>query len=718
MQLRPAPIIEPDAQTALDVGRVPMSAGNASDLPYHGWTMAGGVPLRHLPPDTTWGFLMPHGLPVYLGRQHTTEHRLAFVYGRFEPFQGVLGHFEGREGPFPQEFISNQWLVDEPVKAIPFPEVDVEREDPDPTDGLPAPVETLVVTDLTHTVVHQDDVERVHFLRGRLSFRDGTKTPLMWQAWLYQMSGQPHADFDWRLMNSDASSEVFRYRVAEVRLRSGEFHSIDEGARYGFDPLPKPRKDGDRTLWVSRLRGETEMGDGVRFQFTGAIYGAPAGVPFDVVASPNYAGNQKVQNMMARLRGPAMCAVQRGVHDGTWLGLRRQPRLPTSVSNPISEVTSEYAAWRGQQGGDYFDLRPWGLAKSPGQTGDQEAFGATKLGRLVSTGNPLAAWMRMLCLSEPLRPVAYYERDATLVRVEDHPLWNTWVQRTHGWPNNDDTLGKKNDGGPWYDRGAVYGWNPADDQHFGYLDTDACYVATGRLMLRQMLRERTEPLLARFAEGASRGIGRTFQSMVNIVRLTDDRRLVERMYRDLAEKGVLAAASDQYRPWCFREIHTDPRVLKDAAGNPVEAAMVWQVGLEILGTRGLQHLMEDLEDDRWTQVEHLVLRVGTALVRKGWFRRASDGQWAMADAIAWNGGQLIPDSDYQDGNVPGKVHTSGYFGDWSLGAVEITRNLIQRMIDEGRDRPEHHVTLQRAEAILMQAGPPANWRSAEWRAVE
>lgn len=661
---------------------------NPTNFPYRGWIDV-VIPKAHLPENSEWGLLLDSEEPWHLGRDIGRHGRMLHTYVQLAPGEervAFLKPIEGVKWPYPTELSS--WLADEIYKAAPGILVGAIH----PTTGAR---EDLKLESLQIDFVSKNPVETIVRLRSRLAFPDGTQTPLFFRCYVYLKAMQDHADFDWQLIHSDATSSYLGYNVFDIRLLSGEMHSVDFGTRLSVGPSTYNKAAG---MWETVLRaGKTVLGDGVRFSITGAVYGMPK----DGVTDPDGADKIRLESMMARREMQPLGLSRRW--DGNWLALKKVPALPFTIGDGNRWAQNEFKKFVDylKVPGDYFDVRPGGLTKTPGQTGDQEDFGCTKGTMAVTTNSALGIYSLLFNVSDHLRPTAFYERNMELVTRAQHPNWITWSQRSH--VSGSDRLSKD-------PAGIVpsYGWQGADDQHFSFLNTQASYALTGRLWLRDLLRERVEPALARYADGSGRAFGRVFQMLSNDALLLDDERPIARMLRDMDEKGLnqfIATAPGKYKAW---QRVSDPRVLVDASNRPVLAMVIWQHGLMALGLRALENVLPSPD----AQVRSALDAACRVVVDAGFLRRTTDGRWTVADAVAYNNGDGIPASDYRDGVNPGMVYTSGWFWEWNIGAVQIMDTLLSESETDGEAD-----LIDKCRAILFQSGRPADRRSAEWRAV-
>lgn len=658
---------------------------NPSNYPYRGWIDV--VIPKSAINIGEHGIISDTDEPWYAGRMIGRHGRLIHTYVQLAAGEERIANLKPvrtTKWPYPTDFSS--WLVDEIHKAAPGILVAANH----PTTGAK---EDLKIEDFKIDIVSANSVETVVRLRSRLAFPDNTATPLFYRCYVYLKAMQDHADFDWQLIHSDASSSLLSYTVHDIRLISGEMHTVDFSTRLSV----KPSSYNSAGFWETNLRaGETVLGDGVRFSVTGTVYGMPK----DGVVDPDGRDKLRMETMLAR-REVQPLGLWRDWANAGWLALKKVPEVPFTISDKNKWVRDEFKRFTDylRVPADYFDIRPGGLTKTPGQTGDQEDFGCVKGTFAVSTGNALGIYPLLFNVSDHLRPTAFYERNMELVTRAAHPNWITWSQRSH--ITGSDRLNK--------DVNAAvpsYGWQGADDQHFSFLNTQAAYALTGRMWLRDLLHERLEPALARYADGSGRAFGRVFQMLSNDALLLDDERPIARMLRDMEEKGLnsfIANAPGKYKAW---QRVSDPRVLVDANRQPVMAIVVWQHGLMALGLKALENVLPSHD----TKVRAALEAACHVVASAGYFRRITDNRWTVADAVAYNNGDGIPDSEYRDGVNAGMVYTSGWFWEWNIGAVQIMLSILL----ENNNDP---ALIDKCNAILFQSGRPADRRSSEWRAV-
>jgi hypothetical protein len=367
-------------------------------------------------------------------------------------------------------------------------------------------------------------------------------------------------------------------------------------------------------------------------------------------------------------------------------------------------------------GGDPLGNGPFGLARNPGQTGDQEDFGVVKLSAVAASG--LSSFLYEIeasVLQEALRPVHFYEADGAQVQSRNHPDWIVWSGRTH-WHGevSKDRLGKPSPEPKF----QTHGWHGKDREHWSTNTLGAYALLTGAHWARRELQheiqlylagQTTAPGLSTSGSGAPRGVGRTMLAACWLYLATGDEALLARMHE----------RTDQvYWPqWQGRELPPDKvraYLVNDPDARQLDGNTQfwnpWQDALAAIGFAAFHRLTGS--EKALDLADGLALNV----LRHGW--KHGGGETIVATAIRWN----------EDGSPPSKeelaagdkktvVWSHGTdFSTWCIGAVEWARQAAERKKDAG--------LVRRAEEILgvlrsRRAAPKDGWvdRLTEWDAV-
>jgi len=629
------------------------------------------LPVAAVPSGALSGTLANTGWKAYVGRQLADHTRLVHV-----PVVGVASMASVNDvinfdppGTAQPPFVLHPWAVDN--NLVPWIRLKY----------------TVAGSQVTHSfittpglvqksVIHQSSAERITRYQQRIP-----GTPLFSRAYLYQFSNSPVALWDVQLVHSDPSVDLLQFAIDEVVLETFTPHTVDLAAALGASTVSAPLG-----RYATRTLTSCNLGDGSRPTWTGvSVALPPSDGDSDQALPPSY---------FSALGGPLVACAGAGVWDNRWLGLRHVPQVPVNT---------------GYQGppasGSYWDARPLGLAKSPGQTGDQAAFGVTRGGEVVSTGNPTPLGDYVYRLTEHLRPSAYYEQNMTLALKANHPNWVTWSGRTWYDPSvgATQTFGKTLLVGNAQPRPSTQGWLCVDEQHYGHLELAAYYALTGRVFAEQLIREQTQVWLAQriFHEvgaSSSRGLGRTWVDMAAFYWLTGDLSIPAEMLWTHQNRlqGWQAAIAGPVKSYSRMFV---TQMVDPVTNQQVESGSAWQLGLLIPGLEAGFYITGDF------QILATALDCVGALVQCGWFTN-SQNQPACVDYWVFRNGALTTAADYgANGNVPGRSHSSGFFYDWVARATKLGALYLPSPLGP-----------KAAAAVASRySGVPSTWRQSQWR---
>ena len=632
---------------------------------------------------------------------HFGQSRWPAVVGRRLGEHSVLVHVECREVA-PGQRVSGeiQFSRDQPAAFEADPWAEADELVPWPVLRLPnhagaEPSRALrgrsQKARMRRRVVHEDGAERI--TRFELRFVDrGVTSPMFFRAWLYQYSRSPVARWDVQLVHSDSTSAAMGIPIDGFGIESVKPHLVDHGWTLGAGKLRPPEANGAST-WRTELLEAVVLADGVRPTWTGVSMSSPG--PGQAV-HPRQA--VRLAAARAATEGPMPGCVARGLWDGHWLALGRTPEVPGL--DPWAAGAAAHRDWGeyAERRGTYWGGRYQSMDKMPGRTGSQPNHGIVRGGEIVSTGCPLPLDGYAVRLTSHLRPTAYYEPSMELVTGDNHPAWRTWQGRSFVRDEYRDGLGKAVGEAGQLERPDTHGWLAPDEQHYGHLELCAYYALTGRCFARQLMEELTEVWLVAFHELEGRGIGRAWLDMAAVYRLTGDPRIpahIEQTHdRDM--DGWFGRIRGPVKVW---PRFNDPRALRNARGDSVDCAVAWQIGLMVPGLEAARRVTGSKGIAK-------TLRLNVeGMIRCGWFR-SPDGQWMEVDYWWFREGQPTLAEDYgQDGNVVGRTHRTGWFGDWVAYA-----SLLGQRVLEGDLREK-----ARAIAVARYSDRPADWVSAQWR---
>jgi hypothetical protein len=568
----------------------------------------------------------------------------------------------------------SSWVTDD-IGAL-LPEFDVML--PDGITGRPV----LQIV----SAVHDGPRQRWH-LRGRVP-----GSMLVLEARYEIFAGQDLVPLTLALTNGDPSRPEFDQPILGISVATGEYWHLHHAARLGA--AAEPVRIGNR--WHRPLLGPTTIGDGQRIIWRGTLLCAPSN-PQELHLP---GADLRVSTFQAERAAPLTWGLftQWGTADWPLPPFGVRPKLPAGadLDRAVNEAVS-YLTWPG----NVWDARPWGCAKSPGQTGGQQDFGAVR-GDAAWYRPEILPFLAFCAEADGLRPHHYREMDGSPYRKAQHPQCCMWDGRPDS-RFSPDMLGKN----PSLPR-ERHGWGGYDRQHFSINNLYAAAILTGDATILALLDDLAEVYLSSdtvpsepgcdILRGmdAPRAVGRTFQSVCQIHLATGRDDVLERARKRMVE--VVAQQwhgrrheGDPSRPVKPMATISDPRVLQ-VEGKPVEAIMVWQEGIAAMGL----HALAQLEPSALAVLEPVVRTVVDHC-----YAQDSNGLWVTADAIGYDDGKAKP--EWQNVTSP-YFHRTGWFEEWVLPAALI----LDRMTNGQHER---------ARAIVAQAGDTVtNWDQAGWRA--
>jgi len=379
-----------------------------------------------------------------------------------------------------------------------------------------------------YQVVANDRARMVEFRRRRVEGTDLTA-----ELWLYYYSGQLIVPFELLITSSNPETTRMDYHVQSIDLRCPHFFEVRGLTRRGGESL------GDKI----RLVRETSFGDAQSLAWYGSVLVEPHPTT-DKAEEPAIYTTLGAEKFAPLVAG---CVVG---WKGKWgpFGVTPRAPMPAETLHPYGQQLASKHFADMESAGDPWDSVPFGQAKRPAQTGDQQGFGVTKMGEYFGLMNPV--WLMIAQYSAihglACRPIHMREADGSPISVHDHPDLVTWDERTHYHPRvSFDRLGK----GEYPEKPDTHGWLGRDNQHHQPLFEIGYYALTGTYMVRQMLEEIGERLLSGLTLRpnwsttgieAARAVGRTCLSLawldwaLGAPRLTT--RAVDRIHQVVAEQ--------------------------------------------------------------------------------------------------------------------------------------------------------------------------------------
>lgn len=454
--------------------------------------------------------------------------------------------------------------------------------------------------------------------------------------------------------------------------------------------------------------------DGGSYPFSGSIlcFRGPTGV--DGPWNPDGQDEQDIKNLEAAKYGPIVGILVGYEWDGHWLSTGIVPKVPQRFTD---QDWASFAAAMEQPAG-LFAPRPIGCAPYPGQTGDQEDFGATKGARALLWWEP--RWIYQLQYSvqaEFFRGVRHFEADGTSLDPARHPNWETWGGRTGYYiqpPSPDSTLGKESGYWPENPMGGFAGY---DDEHHSQNNWAAYIALSGDPMLTtQWLHQSTVDVCSytvrKNATGPMRAEGRLSQSWANMALLVPGEALRRALYM-LGQRIALADSHpliNQPGPMKVMAFHgpDSRKPIYDDAGNLVSSVTMWELGLQLVGLASVVASQPGTSTVAFTHLARTMANYGCY--------QSSDGSWRVTSDVEWRNGSdvdLLQAEKLPNGYKVAIFDTNaGDVRSWTMAGLIVARSVLQTI------EPDLFAKINTCmEAMQINLSNPPDQRLAEWWAT-
>lgn len=437
------------------------------------------------------------------------------------------------------------------------------------------------------------------------------------------------------------------FPAGTLKLELGEFFVLDFAKKKGMSSAVKQHSS---SKWKSILNdNEITLNDG-------------AGIPLslnilcftkeevDFNGDPEDITNEDVKGIL-NLQAGALGPISTLSLDwrGRWTSNDNIPRIGWNPYSIKEDMAKDLEDWENslEVNTGLFGPCKFGIGKSPGQTGDQDDFGATKGTYVISLHNlKFIPVFQYAAYTELFRGVNHYEEDGSPLKLDKHPGWTTWNCKTH-FPSSSDRLGKTWEAPPGT------GWDGYDDQHrsqntfaaYAMLTDDpliddqiAHYLTTDRACHRVKFNH--------WGPGAARAQGRQLQAWSQMLRLSDDPK-----WKEIIDIRAANVASNPPL-----NINNEMRVLQFAGpdgrkavyknGELTTYAVMWEHGLAAVGLYNLykQHPTED--------VKKSLTIVCETLLKFGYFK--DNETYYTVDDVAYDNGDA-PSKGMNAANVWNRI---------------------------------------------------------------
>lgn len=591
----------------------------------------------------------------------------------------------------PHEFASapftlHPWVYDDIAALIPFAGVH---------DGT---TEKWAVLDAGPTLIGHSPVHQRWWLKQRIP-----EWGIVFEWWADLLAGDPVVPCWGKIVWSDRNDPNPTRRFQNFAIRSGESFALDFAKRCGAVP---PVRDA-QGRWVTILNSTAfTLGDGTGLPISGVLLGMPKpGTETKPPANPEDLTDPTVRSfnmLVAALEGPIVAVS----HDwnGDWCGNKNTPRLSVALGTQEWESFENSALTTV----GWFAPRPVGIGLTPGQTGDQEDFGACKGTYAVTEHDPRHLRRYQYSVySELFRGINLYEASGAPLSAADHPNWVTWNGVTHYHPGvSPDRLGKND---AWSTTPPGTGWYGYDDQHRSQNNLAAYAMLTDDPLANDQIKQQFTVDAAsyrsrypQYGMGAARAQGRVAQAIANFLTVTSD---AQRTNWEVLLRARMAA-SDQLPTM---NVSGPMKVL--AWGGPdgrkqiyyngqlASWTSMWEHGLAAVG---IYAAAKQLPSD--TQTQNVLRKVCSTLLQFGFFKQG--GQWYTVDDILYLDGAAPPGgmtlAERQLTATPG----AGGTGTWTFAGILVAREVLGTT-------PE----LDDYVATITNGTEAQDRRSAEWWAA-
>lgn len=573
------------------------------------------------------------------------------------------------------------------ITPIVSPAVEAKRWHPwcydDPFDLLPriavAPAGTAI-----EDITEWSEVVRIDELEGSPAhsrFRVHQRLPasgLHFTCWLDLLHRDPVVPFRARIVWSDRADPANLRRFEHLVWKCGEYAAFNHARRLGIqDQIQVGRK------WVCLLNTTpVTFGDGVALPIRGRLLSfennPSAHPPADTVES------EALQRDFQSLKAAAFGEIRGICHewDGDWLACGNAPRFHKSV-NLQQIADQDWSDYQTQQQipAGWFGDRMFGLARTPGQTGRQDDFGATKGSTAVVAHDERAIEIiQWGADGDPLRGYHHFESDGAPIAATRHPDWITWSRVTH-WHHgvSIDRLGKN--GLQPFPQGAFEG---IDDEHMSHnylaaamaLDDDPLLEESMHFLLTTDLRS-YRTVYPHLGAGATRAQGRTAGAWAQLACVADQKaaagfaELIALRFLQSVHLPTMRVAGPMKVP-SFG--HPDPRKPIWTTTNELGPwVCMWELGLFLVGCA--QVVLRG-EREGWP-VENARTALALAsetMAQFGFFEQG--GIYYTVHDVLWSNGEPPPGGMH----YPSRHLTAGVdIGDvrsWTFAGVLVARDFL------------------------------------------
>jgi hypothetical protein len=614
-----------------------------------------------LPAECT--FVTERGEQWRAVRGRTAGPRIVYrVRAELDGNEQVRGKLLAKQHPDAADFRLHPWVADDVAELL-------------PTFGVGAHGNVNWGLTTSITVVDESSAHK------RFRVEQHGVYGLLATFWVDLLHDDPVAAVTGRVVWSDRNDPSQARTFEQLFVRCGEAVAWDFAKRCGIaDPVQHGRN------WITLLNGTgpVTLGDGVGLALSGRILSFVSNaLPDHASSEPSDAFNdaqRSLGDLQAAAHGTVLGVCEEW--DGQWLACGHLPRV--AMEDLPQAAESSFAMFRGlmQQTVGWFGDRPFGLSRTPGQTGNQSDFGATKGTFAVIANDPRHIYaLQHAAHAELLRGYTHFDVDRQMLLAANHPLWVTWSGETHWHPNvSTDRLGK-NPALPL----PPGGWRGMDDEHRSQNGLAAYLALTDDPLLEDQLRFLLETDRAsyrmrfpQFGTGATRAQGRTAGAWAQLALVADEataqgfRELLVRRFESTEQAQQMRVAGPMKFPATGSPDARKQVYRPDGSLGPW--CSFWELGLFLVG---VVQAVRGARGDAWVERARAVgVTTALTMARFGCFKQGEE--WFTVGDMLWSNGEPPPG---------GLVHPSReivadrHIGDvlsWTFAGCVAARELLPR----------------------------------------
>ena len=537
----------------------------------------------------------------------------AFMQGR----EKVTGKLQPSMEDVAYTFTPHPWVIDDPIALMPE------------LYGM----ESELIS--PPTVVDQSPAH----MRWHLKFKVPAKG-LIFEWWADMLHNDPVMPCKGKIIWSDRNDPNGNktFDVGELKLAIGEYFVMDFQARKGIQPPIQV----DNSRWVSVLHDKLiTLNDGAGIPLSLNILAFTNKKPsedHDDLEVDTVLDARSIKNMQAALVGDIVGACTEW--QGDWCAA---DNVPKAYPGNATDANADAVIFRESMSVNFGHFEPIdiGIGKTPGQTGKQEDFGATKGTHVVlSEEVSYIPALQFASYYELFRGINHYESNGEKLKSDDHPQWVTWSGRTHWHPGvSPDRIGKNGDAPPGT------GWWGYDDQHRSQNNFAAYGMLSDDPLIEDQMAHQLEVDKASYrikfptyGTGAARAQGRQVGCWAQFLALTGFDSYQHDQWKKLIDARVHQCVSQgtmiNNKPMKVLSVIPPDgrkRIYKD--GQLAQTVSMWEHGLALVG------LYKAYKNNPTTELKYALTALSETMLQFAWFTEKGN-RYVVGD-IMWNDGDPV-----------------------------------------------------------------------------